>query len=57
MQRLECGELFEGCDAVVEAETTEEVLARATEHAKERHGVTAMDPATVAAVKGAIVSA
>lgn len=54
MQRLECAKLFEGCPGVVEGETTDEVLTKAADHARETHGVEKFDPATVEAVKGAI---
>jgi predicted small metal-binding protein len=54
MQRLECGRLFDGCPGVVEAETTDEVLAQAAAHAREAHGLETLDPATVEAVKAAI---
>lgn len=54
MQRLECDKLFEGCEAVVEAETTDEVLAQAGAHVQQVHGLETLDPATVEAVKAAI---
>ncbi len=54
MPRLECGRLFEGCEGVVEADTTEEVLAQAAAHAAADHGLAQLDDATVEAVKQAI---
>lgn len=54
MQRLECGNLFEGCEGVVEAETTDEVLSQAAAHANEAHGLETLDPATAEAVRAAI---
>lgn len=54
MLELECGKLFEGCEGVVEAETTEEVVARAAAHAAAVHGLTELDEATVEAVRNAI---
>lgn len=56
MQRLECGQLFDGCPGVVEAETNDQVLAMAAAHAKETHGLDTLDDQTVEAVKAAIVS-
>lgn len=56
MPTLECNKLFEGCDAVVEADTTEEVMTQAAAHASETHGLETLDPATVEAVKGAITA-
>lgn len=56
MQRLECAKLFEGCEGVIEAETTDEVMAQAAGHARQAHGLETLDPATVEAVRGAIVT-
>jgi predicted small metal-binding protein len=39
MKRLECNDLVPGCDAVVEAETEEEILSQAGRHAVEDHGL------------------
>lgn len=54
MQRLECGKLFEGCEGVVEAETTDQVMSQAAVHAREAHGLETLDPATAEAVRSAI---
>lgn len=56
MQRLECRKLFEGCEAVVEAETTDEVLRQAAEHARDVHGLEEVDPATEQAIRSGIES-
>lgn len=56
MQRLECGKLFEGCEGIVEAETTDQVMSQAAVHAREAHGLETLDPATVEAVRSAIES-
>lgn len=56
MPTLECNKLFEGCEAVVEAETTDEVMSQAATHASEAHGLETLDPATVEAVKAAITN-
>ncbi len=53
MKTLACGDLVPGCAAVVTAETEEEVLRIAAQHAVEAHGLT-VDDELVAAVKGAI---
>jgi predicted small metal-binding protein len=50
---LHCGELFAGC-AVVARGTEDEILKQAAEHAKRDHGVSQIDPATLAKVKAAI---
>lgn len=39
MKTLYCRDAGFDCDAVVRAETEQEVLARATEHARDVHGV------------------
>lgn len=56
MKHLKCGDLFPGCAAEIHLESESEVLAAAAAHAAEAHGVTSLDDATVAAVKGAITS-
>lgn len=53
MKTLACGDLVPGCPAVVEAETEEEILAIAAQHAVEAHGLEVNDE-LVAAVKSAI---
>lgn len=56
MPKLECDKLFEGCEGVVEGETTDEVVTKAAAHAKEAHGLESLDPATLEAVKAAITN-
>ena len=53
MKTLACGDLVPGCKTVVAAETEEEILRIAAQHAVETHGMT-VDDELVAAVKGAI---
>jgi predicted small metal-binding protein len=53
MKTLACGDLVPGCAAVVTAETEEEILQIAAQHAVEEHDLT-VDDELVAAVKGAI---
>ena len=53
MKILACGDLVPGCQAVVTAETEEEILRIAAQHAVEAHGMT-VDDGLMAAVKGAI---
>lgn len=54
---LRCGELFPGCSIEARAETEDELLKQAAEHARRDHGVASIDPATLAKVKAAIRSA
>jgi predicted small metal-binding protein len=53
MKTLACGDLVPGCPAVVTAETEDEILQIAAQHAVEAHGLT-VDDSLVVAVKGAI---
>ena len=53
MKTLACGDLVPGCPKVVAAETEEEILQIAAQHAIEAHGLT-VDDSLVAAAKGAI---
>src|SRR3954447_15664824 len=53
MKTLACADLVPGCPAVVTAETEEEILRIAAQHAVEAHGLT-VDDGLMAAVKGAI---
>jgi predicted small metal-binding protein len=53
MKTLACGDLVLGCQTIVAAETEEEILRIAAQHAVEVHGMT-VDDDLVAAVKGAI---
>lgn len=56
MKHLRCSDLFPGCDAEIHLPSEGEVLAAAAAHAADAHGVTELDAATVAAVRGAIRS-
>jgi predicted small metal-binding protein len=50
MLELRCGELFDGCEGIVRAETHDEVLRQAAVHAADAHGVTEVDEGTRAAL-------
>lgn len=51
-KRLECP--FDGCHAAIEADTVEEVMAQAEEHAKSAHPELELDAATVEDLKSKI---
>lgn len=51
---IHCRDVGFDCEGVVRAETEEEVVAMAAEHAAQVHGVTELTPEIVAAVKSAI---
>jgi predicted small metal-binding protein len=53
MKQLKCRDAGFDCDAVVEGETTEEVLAQAGPHAREVHGVE-VTPGMAEAIAGKI---
>ena len=40
MKTLHCSDAGFNCSGVIQAETTEEILSQAAQHAKEVHGVT-----------------
>ncbi len=40
MQQFECAQVVPGCDGVVTGQTADEVVAAATRHAAETHGLT-----------------
>jgi predicted small metal-binding protein len=44
MRELRCGELMPGCKAVIQGKDDNEVIAKATEHAKTVHNVQQMTP-------------
>ena len=54
---FECKKVIEGCEGKVSAESEEETLEAAGEHAKSVHGIEELDEATTEAVKAAIVPA
>lgn len=51
---LRCGDLMPGCNAVIEGKDESEVMARATEHAKQKHGMKIVPPDVAAKAKAAI---
>jgi predicted small metal-binding protein len=51
---LRCGDVVDGCPAEVTGESEDDVLRQAGEHARDEHGLTDLDEATLAKVRGAI---
>jgi predicted small metal-binding protein len=51
---IHCRDVGFDCEGVVRADSEEEVVALAAQHAAEVHGVTELTPEIVEAVKGAI---
>lgn len=54
MKRFECNEVVAGCEGVVEAETTDEVLSAAARHAADAHGLDPLPDEVVAKVRAGI---
>ncbi len=51
---IRCSDLFDGCDFRAEAETEEEILQKAAQHAAAVHNVTDLTDEVVAKVKSCI---
>jgi predicted small metal-binding protein len=49
-----CKDVGVNCDFKAEASTEEELLRKVAQHAKDAHGMTTIDDATLAKVKSAI---
>jgi predicted small metal-binding protein len=47
---LRCGDMMHGCDYVARAESEDELLQKAAQHAREAHGIT-VSPEIVQAIK------
>ena len=53
MKRLECP--IDGCSAVIESETEQEVMTQAEEHAGESHPDLELDDETVESIRSSII--
>lgn len=53
-KELHCGEIMDGCPAVIRGETEDEVLKKGAQHASEAHGIDELDDDTVSAVRSKI---
>jgi len=51
---LRCGDLMPFCKAVIEGKDTEEVMAKAAEHAKQEHCLPTLPPDVAAKARAAI---
>ena len=54
MKELHCKDVGFACDAVVRADSEDEVLRQGAEHAKKVHGLTDLDAETVAKIRSKI---
>ena len=50
---LRCGDMMAGCDYVARAESEDELMQKAAEHAREVHGIT-VSPEVVQQIKSKI---
>ncbi len=57
MKELRCREVGFDCEGVIRAETEEEVLRQAVEHARNEHGLGELNEATVHLVRSKIHNA
>lgn len=53
-RELRCGDVVEGCEAVVRAPDDAEVMRQAAAHAAEAHGLVEVDEPTAQALQAAI---
>ncbi len=53
-KELRCRDVGMNCDKVIRAESEEDVMRQAAEHAKKDHGLTTIDEATAKKVKALI---
>jgi predicted small metal-binding protein len=53
-KQLRCGDVVPGCSAIIEGKDDNEVIRKATEHAKVAHGMATIPPDVVSKVQKAI---
>lgn len=51
---LRCGDVIPGCEAVLRGDSEQALLHEVSSHAEADHGLTDIDDATLAQVRGAI---
>ena len=55
-KELRCNDIMPGCDFVARGEDEAEVLSKAAEHAREKHGLNEIDEETANQIRGQIRS-
>lgn len=55
-KELRCNDIMPGCDFVVRGENEAEVLSKAADHAREKHGMSEIDEETEKKVRSQIRS-
>jgi predicted small metal-binding protein len=53
-KELRCNDIMPGCDFVARGETEQEIMAKAAEHAREKHGLNEIDEETAKKVRSQI---
>ncbi|HWC07290.1 MAG TPA: DUF1059 domain-containing protein [Gemmatimonadota bacterium] len=56
-KELRCNDIMPGCDFVARGETEQEIMAKAAEHAREKHGLNEIDEETAKKVRSQIRTA
>jgi len=51
---LRCSDMMPGCDYVARAETEDELMQKATQHAREKHGMQTVPPEVAQQIKSKI---
>ena len=51
---LHCGDLMPGCDKVIVGKDTDEVFAKAEDHARKEHNMTIIPPSVMSRIEAAI---
>lgn len=54
MKVLHCGDLMPGCDTVITGKDSDEVLAKAEDHARREHNMVLIPPSVVSQIEAAI---
>jgi predicted small metal-binding protein len=54
MRVLRCGDLMPGCDTVITGKSSEEVLAKAEDHARKDHNMVLIPPSVLSQIEAAI---
>ena len=51
---LRCADIMPGCDKVIEGKNSDEVFAKAEDHARKEHNMTIILPSTMTQIEAAI---
>lgn len=53
-KELNCGDIMQGCDHRIRGNDEQEVMQKAAEHAREKHGITEVDSSTAELIRSKI---